>query len=255
MPFAVLTRDPVDAQPYAALLEPLGLEVIAMPVTKPAPAADPDALTRAVSETSYDAILVASPRAAHELARAVAASLTARTTLPDLPEVWAVGPGTKRALDIAKLPAKMPAGPRDGVELARALIASRKIEGKRVLVPRAEEGRMEAMQLLRAAGAHVVDVVAYRTVAVAADDPGIERGLAILRAGTAAVTCVFAPSQVTALGSLLGSLGDLATRFCAIGETTALAARSAGATEVQVASAPTPEGMAEAVRAVYPDKR
>src|SRR4051812_4613236 len=115
MSFAVLTRDPVDAQPYAALIEPLGLAAVAMPVTKPAPATDPDALTRAVANTSYDAILVASPRAAHELARAVMASLTERTTLPDLPEVWAVGPGTKRALDIARLPSRMPAGPRDGV--------------------------------------------------------------------------------------------------------------------------------------------
>jgi uroporphyrinogen-III synthase len=41
-------------------------------------------------------------------------------------------------------------------------------------------------------------------------------------------------------------------RFCAIGETTAAALRAAGIAEVAVAQAPTPEGMANAVRSVYP---
>ena len=50
----------------------------------------------------------------------------------------------------------------------------------------------------------------------------------------------------------LGEHGKLATTFCAIGETTAAAARSEGAGRVIVATSPTPEGMAQAVRSVYP---
>lgn len=255
MAFAVLTRDPGDAQAYAAVLEPLGLEVVAMPVTQTALAADPDALARVLDRASYDAIFVASARAAHELARAVAATSSTRATLPELPVVWAVGPATKRVLDGAKLPAHVPEGVRDGAELARALVA-RGVAGKRVLVPRAEDGRLDAVEILRAAGADVVEVVAYRTVAVAADDPSVARGAELLAAGDAAVCAVFAPSQVAALAAVLAGRGtdlsSVSAKFCAIGETTAAAARSAGIRDVAVAPAPTPEGMAQAVRSVYP---
>lgn len=243
MAFAVLTRDPASAAAYAAALAPLGLEVVAMPVTRHAAAPDPQALARALDAGDYAAIVVASPRAAHELASAAAGR--------ELPEVWAVGPATRRALDIAKLPAHHPPGVRDGAELARRLIADRAIAGRRVLVPRAEEGRVEVLELLRAAGAEVVDVVAYRTVAAAASDPEVARGAELLRAG-AAVCAVFAPSQVEALAAIVGPLGRISARFCAIGETTAAAARAAGVAHVAVAGAPTPEGMARAVGSVYP---
>ena len=252
MALAVLTRDPVDAQPYAAQLAPLGFESVAMPVTKPAPATDPDALVRAVSKGSYDVIMVASPRAAHELARAVAASMGASVTMLDMPDVWAVGPATKRALDIAKLPAQLPANVRDGVELAKMLAAKIKLKGKRVLVPRAEEGRLDGIAILREAGAEVVDVVAYRTVPVAVDDVNVQQGAELLRAGNALVCCVFAPSQVASLAAIVGPLGKVSTTFAAIGETTAAALREAGADRIVVARLPTPEGMAQAVRSVYP---
>ncbi len=256
MAFAVLTRDEADAKSYAAHLAPLGLDVVAMPVTRTVPATDPGALARALDEHAYAAILVASPRAAHELARAAQAATSARSTLPELPDIWAVGPATKRALDIAKLPAQHPADVRDGVELAKALVARRDLAGKHVLVPRAEEGRVEALEILRAAGAIVVDVVAYRTVAVAPDDPSVARGAELLLAGQAAVCALFAPSQVSALAAVVRARGtavaDLATRFCAIGETTASMARNAGIRAIAVAPAPTPEGMAQAVRSVYP---
>jgi uroporphyrinogen-III synthase len=245
MAFAVLTRDPADAQAYVAVLAPLGLDVVAMPVTRTAPAEDPDALARALRAGDFAAIVVASPRAAHELAR---------TSEGELAEVWAVGPATLRALEIAKLAARHPADVRDGTELARRLVASRDLAGKRVLVPRAEDGRVEALEVLRAAGAEVVDVIAYRTLAVPATEPAVVRGAELLRGGEAAVCAVFAPSQVTALTAIVGPLGALATRFCAIGETTAASLRAAGLAAVAVAPAPTPEGMAQAVRSVYPPR-
>jgi uroporphyrinogen-III synthase len=238
---AVITRDPVDAEAYARVLAPLGVDVVAMPVTKTAAPADPAALTRAL-ETSWDIIVVASPRAAAELHRV---PITAT-------DIWAVGPATQRALE--PLVAHIPQGARDGVELARHLIALG-VQGKRILVPRAEEGRLDAIDMLREAGAQVVDVIAYRTVAVSADDAGVARGRDLLTTGDATLCCVFAPSQVTALATIVGPLSALATRFCAIGETTAAALRSADVAEVAVASSPTPEGMAQAVRSVYPPRR
>src|SRR5213082_1440995 len=106
MGHAVLTRDAADAQSYVATLARFGLDVVAMPVTSTAPAADPDALRRAVAGGGYALAIVASPRAAHELARARDAALV------DLPEVWAVGTATERALMIARIAATHPAGVR-----------------------------------------------------------------------------------------------------------------------------------------------
>jgi uroporphyrinogen-III synthase len=228
MAFAVLTRDQADAQAYAAALAPL--DVVAMPVTRTVEV--PGALAGARA----DLVMVMSPRAAH---------LYAKSGL-DL-DVWAVGPATRRALEIAKLRAVVPPDISDGVGLARAL-AKTGVRGKRVLVPRAEEGRTEPLDILRAAGAEVIDVIAYRTVDAVPDDP---RGKELLEAGQAAVCCVFAPSQVKALARIV-DLRAVNTRFCAIGETTAAAVRDAGISEVAVAASPTPEGMAQAVRAVYP---
>ena len=256
MATAVLTRDPVDAQAYASALAPLGLDVLAMPVTRTVPAADRDALTRALAEDNYAAIVLASPRGAHELARAVTELAAKRTTPPALPEVWAVGPATKRALDIAKLPAHHPAGVRDGIELANTLVAARSLAGTRVLLPRAEEGRTDMLEILRAAGAEVVDVVAYRTEAVAPDEASLDDGCDLLIRGGAAICAVFAPSQVSALAAAIAArdheLAALVTQFCAIGDTTAAALRAAGVREVAVAPIPTHEGIARAVSSVSP---
>jgi uroporphyrinogen-III synthase len=62
---------------------------------------------------------------------------------------------------------------------------------------------------------------------------------------------VFAPSQVAALDALVG-IRRITARFAAIGQTTATALREAGAAAIAVSDAPTPEGLANAVRAVYP---
>jgi uroporphyrinogen-III synthase len=245
MAFAVVTRDLASAAAYGAALAPLGLEVVAMPVTKTCAAADPEALRRAIVG-DYAAILVASPRAAHELARVAIGR--------ELPEVWAVGPATLRALEIAKIPAHHPDGAHDGGELARRLVASRSFAGARVLVPRAEEGRTDALDILRAAGAEVVDVIAYRTIAVDASDPQLARGRDLLAAGDAAVCALFAPSQVAALALLAGPLAAIATHYAAIGDTTAAALRAAGVAEVATATTPTPQGIARAVAAVYPPR-
>jgi len=258
VPVAVLTRDPADAQPYAKQLAALGLTVLAMPVTQTVAAGDPDALAQALDEGAFDAIVVASARAANELARAVNQARNPRTTLAELPEVWAVGPASKRALDAAGITAHLPPDVRDGAELAATLVASRNLAGKRVLVPRAEDGRTEGLQILRAAGAVVVDVVAYRTLPAAPDDLAVQPGADALATGRAAVLCVFAPSQVAALVRILAargtSLSAVSAVVCAIGETTASALKAAGIEQVAVAGAPTPEAMARAVGSVYPTR-
>ena len=256
MAVAVLTRDQFDVSAYASALAPLGLTVVAMPVTKTVGPPDPGALSRALDTGDYAAIMVTSARAADELARAVGSLAAVRATMPDLPDVWVVGAATRVAVAKARLPAHQPEGVRDGVELANALVAATNLKANRVLVPRAEDGRTEPLDILRGAGADVVDVIAYRTVALAPDDPALAAGADLLVKGGAAICALFAPSQVTALAAVITAreheLAGLVTQFCAIGETTAAALRVAGIREVAVAQAPTPDGMAQAVRSVYP---
>jgi len=241
--YAVITREADAARPYAMALAPLGLDAVALPVTQIAPARDPGELARAVAHGGYAAIVVASARAA--------AALQAARGGATLPEVWAVGPATARTLEAAGIAALVPPVARDAVTLAGALLAERALAGRRVLVPRAEDGRDEAVVALRDAGVVVDAITAYRTVAAPADEPGLAHGLALLRRGEVAVCAVFAPSQVAALDGLVG-IRAITAQFAAIGETTAAALRGAGAAAVAVAAAPTPDCLAKAVAAVYP---
>ena len=243
MAYVVVTRDAEATQPYARALVPLGIEAVAMPVTRTEPPNDPGALVRAIELGGHSAILVASPRAALAL-------LGARGHA-SLFDVWAVGPATARVLEEAGVTPIVPAHAKDAATCAREMLARAPLAGKRVLVPRAEDGRDDAIEILRAGGADVEAIVAYRTVPVRSDAPTLERGRELLVSGKAACCCVFAPSQVGALDALLG-IRKLATCWVAIGETTAEALRDAGAEVIAVADSPTPEGMAKGVAAVYP---
>jgi uroporphyrinogen-III synthase len=243
MTTAVITRELEATSAYATILAPLGLRLIAMPVTRTEAPRDAMALARAL-EGHYAAIVIASARGASALA-------AARGT-HTLPEVWAVGPATQRALQAAGIAARISSSATDAATLAHAMLSARELPGQRVLVPRAEDGRDEAIAILRAAGVEVVDVVAYRTVPCPADDDTVATGRNVLLAGLASVCIVFAPSQVRALAGIIGPLAEVVTSWIAIGDTTAAVLREAGIERVSVAATPTPEGVANAVAAVYP---
>lgn len=208
MPVAVLTREDVAA--YAAALP--GWEVVALPVTTTEPPRDPEALARALA-TPHDVVFVASARAAQVVRGS------------DKP-IWAVGPATAAMFPSATV------GPGDGASTARALLAAH--GPVRVLVPRAEDGRDDAIAILRAGGATVIDAIAYRTVPRAFDPAPLAR---------ADVVVLFAPSQVARV--------QFTAPCVAIGETTAAALRAAGHAPA-VAATPTPEGIANAIALLYP---
>lgn len=244
----MLTREDVEA--YAVQLSPLGIEIVAMPVTQQlADADDRETLVHALQTGPFAATVIASRHAAIVLAVAL------RRSACELGELWAVGPATREALANEGLASHYPPGVHDGVELARALIGSRDLRGQRVLVPHAEQGRTGAIELLREAGADLVDVVAYRTHAVAADHPSIAAGRELLTGYGAAMCAVFSPSQAAALAAIVGPLADVPTRFCAIGETTAAALRAAGVMQIGIAATPTPDGLASAVRTLLATAR
>lgn len=278
---AVITRSIEDAAAYAAALTALGLETIAMPVTRTE--AIDSGLDRVLRERKYHAIAVASARAARALAEAWVAPPRSDGRIaistwyemmfgqpPDaeraeldprgravLPRVWAVGAATGSVLEAAGISHTIEGG--DGPALAAAMIKAHGstelqpvLRGLRILVPRAAGGRPELLERLVDVGATVDAISVYRTVDLTAADPEVAAGQEALMSSPA-VCVVMAPSQVTALDAML-PLRTIETVFAAIGETTAVALREAGARRVVVAAEPTPEGIANAVRSVYPPK-
>ncbi|HEY4239585.1 MAG TPA: uroporphyrinogen-III synthase [Kofleriaceae bacterium] len=221
MPHAVLTRSAIDR--YAAALAPLGLGAIAMPVTRAVRRSDAAAVI-AAALGGCDAVFVASREAAAALGE---------VAIP----VFAVGGATAEALPS---PAAF-VGAADGVALAAEVVA--RVRG-RVLVVCGSDRRQEPIDALRAGGLAVAEAVVYDTVPQAADPAALR---------DAAVCIVFAPSQVAALAAVV-ELRALGCAWVAIGPTTA-AALAARGVAAAVAEAPTPEGVAAAVRAVYPPSR
>ncbi|HUQ01193.1 MAG TPA: uroporphyrinogen-III synthase [Kofleriaceae bacterium] len=245
----VITRDVEDGGLFAQALGP-SADVVFMPVTTIMPAS-PQELEHLVAAAAvpYHHAFVASRHAVSPLVAALAASSNSPGTSPP---VTAVGAATAAALTAAGFRAF--ARGDTGEAAAHALVALG-LRGLRVLAPRAAGGRDEPLDILRTAGADVIDAVAYRTIAAAQGAPEVEAGKRALLEGAAACL-VFAPSQVSALDAVLahdGGLGVLAqTRVIAIGPTTAAALVARGVRLAAVADAPTPEGMAKALASVYP---
>lgn len=234
----VVTRDATRVAPLATRLAGQGGDVVAVAITR-TEVAPPDAWADLVARVAriddYDAVVVASANAADALARALG---EARVRIA---RAIAVGAATADALGRHGIAADVAARP-DAIGVADEVLGR---GARRVLWPRAEGGREEGIERLRAGGVSVDAPVAYRTVTA---DPGNAR--AALEG--ADVVCVYAPSQVAALAELglLDLLGGAAV--VAIGETTAAALRARGIAVAAVPASPDPDAMASAIIAVYP---
>jgi uroporphyrinogen-III synthase len=225
----VVTRPRASSDEAAKALRRLGAEVAFAPLIRRLPPRSWGPLDRALARLErYDAVAFASAAAVEALFR------RARGRLKSPPPAAAVGPATARALTARGWRPRVVAEDARAEGLARALRLPR---GAKVLLPRAERGREALPRLLRAAGAKVDAVTAYRTV----PDPAGRRALRrALRAGADAV-CFASGSAVAAAGPL----GRAAA--VAIGPTTAAALRARGVRPAAVADAPTPAALARAV--------
>ena len=134
-----------------------------MPTIRIAPPDDPAALEAACdAAASFDWIVVTSANGAH----AFLSRLAERGTLGALAKgrMCAVGPSTRDAVEGYGIRVDvMPAEYRADALLA-AIGAADDLRGRRVLLPRGQLARPELPDVLRAAGAEVHDVVAYRTI-------------------------------------------------------------------------------------------
>jgi len=243
----VVTRAAAKAGALAERLHALGATPIVYPTIVHAPPADPTALDAALGRLAagaYGWLVLTSRTAAEAVAARLGQSLGA--SQPRL-RVAAVGPSTAAAcralLGVAPelVPERFLAD-----ELAAAL---GDLGGARALLPNADIARPELERRLRAAGADVERVVAYRTIP--APDDGLDMG-ALLAAGRVDAVTFTSGSTVRTFAAKVGPAGLAHLRravVACIGPSTAAACRELGLEPDVVAAVSTEEGLAEALAA------
>ncbi len=215
------------------------------PLMNFAPPADWAPLDSALDRLdSYAAVAFTSPRAAVAVVDRMAGRRARRLQGQNAPTAWAGGPATGAALGSAlgqvRTPSEADAATLGAAEaLARAMIDAR--VGGPVLFPCGDSRRDELPERLRSHGITVDEIVCYRSVL----------------ASEAAAHAAAARGTVLVVAS--PTVADLLVRACpldgrpdllAVGPTTAAAARASGWSPAAVASKPSVEALAAAVRNV-----
>jgi uroporphyrinogen III methyltransferase/synthase len=157
----VVTRPGPKAKALVEGLTALGAEVIPYPVMEIRPPANPAPLDAACARiATYDVVLFTSVNGVQAVAERVAA-----WPAPG-PRVAVVGEQTAKAVRRRGWPVDYQPEAAHAAGLLGILTASRPVAGLRCLFPRAAQGREVLVDGLRAAGAAVDLVTAYRAVAV-----------------------------------------------------------------------------------------
>lgn len=244
-PLVLLTREAGKNRELARLLGRNGVDVVEAPLTITRPPLRPAPLVAVAADPSrWDWLVFTS-------ARGVEAWSAARRRLrrpafgPAFPaKIAVVGEGTAAAVrkDGGRV-AFVPSDPR-----AAGLVAGWPGDprGARILLVRPIGGRTEAARGLRARGAVVREVTAYRTVDAPLPEARLSR---VAGSGATVVVVLAAPSAVAALARGLRRIGlaNLRPAVVAIGPTTAVAAARLRPRLVEVATTPTDEALRVAV--------
>ncbi len=156
-----VTRDEDREGPLARALAAHGFVPVPCPVLVETPPADTAALAAAARDLDrVDWVIVASARAVHALTR------LRQGPWPAGLSTAAVGEGTARALGAAGVTRPPVVGAGDGAGALWAVLGTTaRWSGMRVLVPTTPGGRTDLADHLRAAGADVTTVEAYRMTA------------------------------------------------------------------------------------------
>jgi uroporphyrinogen III methyltransferase/synthase len=160
----LVTRPREQAAEMVDRLSLLGAETIEAPMIRIVPPQDPGPLQRAADNVEeFDWIVFTSANSVESFLTALLDGTRDVRALRG-PRLCAVGTGTAERLGRYGIKADLIPDEFRGEAVVRALTESGSLDGIRVLVPRADIGRDVIADGLRAAGALVTDVVAYRTV-------------------------------------------------------------------------------------------
>ncbi|WP_425261121.1 uroporphyrinogen-III synthase [Rubrivivax sp. RP6-9] len=173
----IVTRPPAQAADWVAQLQALGVDAVAVPLIGIAPLDDPSPLQAAWAALPGTALVM------FVSANAVAHFFAARppgATWPAGTRAGSTGPGTSAALRQAGLTPQQIVAPADDApvfdsEALWALLAHDDWAGRRALVVRGEDGRDWFAETLRARGAEVGFVAAYRRLPPELDGSGRQR--------------------------------------------------------------------------------
>ncbi|GMV45041.1 MAG: uroporphyrinogen III methyltransferase [Pseudomonadota bacterium] len=248
-PRVIVTRPAAQAGAWVDALRALGVDAAALPLIGIEPPAQPERLEAAwAGLTGHALVMFVSANAVQKFFAAARgrpwpAGLTAGCT----------GPGTQSALRAAGVPeeaivAPAAAGSRFDSEALWALLCARDWRGRSALVVRGEAGRDWLAETLRAAGAEVAFVAAYRRVAPRWG--AAERALyaAALAAPRACVWLFSSSEAVRHLATLAPPPAWQAARVLATHPRIAEAARAAGFGQVDLVE-PRPQAVAQALQA------
>jgi uroporphyrinogen-III synthase len=157
----VVTRPEAQAGALAALLREHGAEPIICPAIAIAPPADYAALDAAIADLkTFDRLIVTSANGVHALLGRMVEQGCDTAALRRL-SIGAIGPATARALEEYELQASFV----PTAYVAEAILDEiGDVAGQRILLPRADIAREALAVGLRAKGALVNEVAAYRTV-------------------------------------------------------------------------------------------
>ncbi|HXQ25914.1 MAG TPA: uroporphyrinogen-III synthase [Candidatus Acidoferrales bacterium] len=233
---------------FVSALESFGAEVFLLPTIALAEVEDPAPLDRAVSELDkFDWVVFTSRNAVKFLAKrfkVLEFPLDRVNQLLLTPNIAVIGSATSdEAWSVGFIP-NYEAAESSGEALAQALLEM--VRGKRVLLPRSDQANSTLPQSLRSAGAEVVEVIAYRTIAPPLDSEALEA----VRQGAVDVITFFSPS---AYRHLIGEIGVETLRrlsgkivIASIGPTTSNAIRRDGLEVAIEASTTSAAGLSEA---------
>lgn len=248
----VSTRAPERSRELAQALERLGAEVISLPMVSFAPPEDWQKLDEQLLRLDlFDAVLFLSRNAVRTIFdRCAQLGIKCEVLQSSSRLIGAVGESTARALEEKGLHVNYIAKQGTGEALARELRES--LGGRSVLLPRSDRGDERIPKALREAGAHVTEVIAYRTVPAANLDASI---LARIRRAEVDAVIFASPSAFQNFRAAIGGneVKELSSRmdFVVIGPTTARSIRESGArVAVQAEEASVP-GLAGAIARHY----
>ncbi len=244
----VVTRARAQASDLRVALEGLGASVIELPVIRVQPSPASPQLDAVVGDVgAYDILIFTSVNGVDEMAARMAArGLDARSLRPDQ-VVVAIGPATCAALASHGIRADVVPDRFVGEAVLEALTPV-PVEGRRVLIARAQDARSTIADGLRARGALVDDTPVYETVADRPADDVVQAALA------ADVITFTSSSTVTNTLALLDDdqRARLASgpRVASIGPITSDTVRAAGLTVWVEAAQADISGLVQAILAV-----
>jgi len=231
----VVTRAAEQSQRLVEELERRGALPTVLPMVAFAPPDDVGSLDAAIQNLpTFDWIFLTSQNTFRAVCERCSALSVPLNVAFSRVRIAAVGPATAEAVDKAGLDVSYVPSKHQGVAMAEEL--AEKVRRKRVFLPRSDRANPELVGKLKAIGAEVVEVCAYKTVRP--DKSELERITAALQQASDAVL-FFSPSAVHHMQELLGAdrFLELSRRavFAAIGPVTGEALRQARVERVLLA--------------------